>query len=111
MAVFAAVALAALLFEDQHFLAAYMILYCSTDAGSIDGRCADGGIAAVRGNQVDLVKLDLIACFGIELVDEDLLTLRHFKLLTSDGNDRKHEVEVLKTAAKIGTFLIANGIF
>lgn len=91
VALLAFVALTSLLLENDDLITADVIVNGGRDGGPSDRWGADGGIAAVRDDKVDLVEGDLATFFGIELVDEELLALGHFELLTSDGDDSKHD--------------------
>ena len=91
MAVFLAIAFAAFLVENDHFVTLYMANYTGTDVGATDKRCTDGDTTPIL-NEVYGVEGNRISFIRCQPVDEDLLTFLNFKLLTGDGNNCEHNV-------------------
>ena len=89
VAVFLAVALAALLFENDHFVAFQVSDDAGANISTFDVGHADGYLAVVV-NKMNGIETYSVAFVGCQPVDEDLLTFLNFKLLTGDGNNCEH---------------------
>ena len=89
MAVFLAIALAAFLFENDHFITLYVAHHDGFDERATHIGYADGEIAVIL-DEMHGVEGDSVAFLSCQPVDEDLLTFLNFKLLTGDGNDCEH---------------------
>ncbi len=89
VAVFLAIALAAFLFENDHFITLYVAQYDALDERAAHVGDANGEITVIL-NEMHGVERDSIPFLSCQPVDEDLLTFLNFKLLTGDGNDCEH---------------------
>ncbi len=87
--VFLAVALAALLVENDNFVALEVRHDAYFYARALDSWLTDTHLTIVV-DEVYGVEGDVVAFSRCQPVDEDLLTLLNFKLLTGDGNNCKH---------------------
>jgi len=89
VSVFLAVTFATFFLKNDHFVALNVAKNAGFDADAIDVGRADLYATAVV-DQMYGVESDGITFVGCQPVDEDLLTLLNFELLTGDGNDCKH---------------------
>ena len=89
VAVFLAVALAALLVKNNHFVAFHVAEHAGVDAGSTDVGHPDGDTSVVL-DEMYGIEGDRISFLCCQPVDEDLLTFLNFELLTGDGNNCEH---------------------
>lgn len=87
--VFLAVAFAAFLVKNDHFVAFDMAEYAGFYAGAAHIGSADSDLA-ITINQMHGVEGDRVAFLSCQPVDEDLLTFLNFELLTGNGNDCEH---------------------
>jgi hypothetical protein len=87
--VFLAVAFAAFLVKHDDFVTLYVADNAHLDTGSFDIWLADADVAIII-NEVYGVEREGISFIRCQPVDEDLLTLLNFELLTGDGNYCKH---------------------
>jgi hypothetical protein len=89
VAVFHAIAFAAFLFENDHFIALDVAEHIHGNAGTFQVWRTDLYNPVVV-DQVYVAEGDRISYIRCQPVDEDLLTFLDFKLLTGDGNNCKH---------------------
>ena len=87
--VFLAVALTALLFEYDHFVALQMTEDAGAHLSTFNVGHAYGYVTVVI-YKMNGVETHSVAFVGCQPVDEDLLTFLNFKLLTGDGNNCEH---------------------
>ena len=89
VAVFHAIAFAAFLFENDHFIALDMAEHIGGNADAFQiGRTNLYILPVVK--EVHVAERERISFVRCQPVDEDLLTFLNFKLLTGDGNNCKH---------------------
>lgn len=89
VAVFLAIAFAAFFVKNDDLIAFYVVEHTGAHAGALDVGRADGHFAVVL-DEMHGVEGDFVAFFGCQPVDEDLLTLLNFELLTGNGNNCEH---------------------
>ena len=89
VAVFLAIAFAALFVKNDDLVALHMAEHTGADTGTFDIGRAEGDIAVVL-DEMHGVERDFVPFIGCQPVDEDLLTFLNFELLTGDGNDCEH---------------------
>ena len=89
VAVFLAVAFAALLVENDHFVAFHVTEHAGAYAGALDVGSADGYFTVVL-DEMHGIEGNFISFGSCQPVDEDLLTFLNFELLTGDGNNCEH---------------------
>ena len=89
VAVFLAVAFAAFLVENDHFIAFYVAQNAGFHAGAAQNGRTQGNftlilyeVYGIEGNRISFIRC--------QPVDEDLLTFLNFELLTGDGNNCEH---------------------
>ena len=91
VAVFLAVAFAAFLVKNNHFVALNVAEHVGAYLCAFQVRGAERHFAVVV-DKMHGIEGDGVAFLGCQPVDEDLLTFLNFKLLTGDGNDCEHVV-------------------
>jgi hypothetical protein len=89
VAVFLAVAFAALFVKYDDFVAFHVAKHAGANACALDVGCADSDIAVVL-DEMHGVERDFVSFISCQPVDEDLLTFLNFELLTGNGNDCEH---------------------
>jgi hypothetical protein len=89
VAVFLAIAFAAFLVENDHFITFYMAQNAGLDVGATDQRGTDGNFTLIL-DEVYGIEGNRISFIRCQPVDEDLLTFLNFELLTGDGNNCEH---------------------
>ncbi len=89
VAVFLAVPFAALLVENDDFIAFHVAQNAGANACTLDIGRADGHFTVVL-DEMHGVEGEFLAFLSCQPVDEDLLTFLNFELLTGDGNNCEH---------------------
>lgn len=89
VAVFLAVAFAALLVKNDDLVTLDVAEHTGSDARAFDIGRANGYLAVVL-DEMHGVEGDFVPFSSCQPVDEDLLTFLNFELLTGDGNNCEH---------------------
>ena len=87
--VFLAVAFTAFFVKHDDLVTLYVAKHAGADRGAFDVGHTEGYFAVIV-KKMHGIKRDRISFIGCQPVDEDLLTLLNFELLTGNGNDCEH---------------------
>ena len=97
------VTLAALLFEDQHFVTFQMALNRGIHGCALDCGGANGHFGPVV-DEKDLIKADLVSFFVLQTVHVEPLILLYLILVPCNFYDGVHNVPLFLRGAKVRDF-------